>query len=210
MVAIGAAASVEIKYVTGWIRDSQRRLSVSETTAKDGLYGYRHAWNAVLIDDEWFLVDVTWDDPTGASEPVRSTYLFTPPEYFVYDHLPEDPAWQLVMNPIELGDFARQPFLSPEMGELGLVLESPKRSQVTVHGAVTIELANPRGAEIMAVSRVDGQKDGLDHRCDSNTADGKTTIRCELADGEHEVAMFAGPAGSRRFGHIGSILVNSR
>ena len=73
---------------------------------------------------------------TRAPEPVRSTYLFTPPELFAYDHLPEDDAWQLVMHPISLGDFTRQPLLSPSIGELGIVLESPKRSQVTVSGAV--------------------------------------------------------------------------
>jgi hypothetical protein len=209
MVAIGKAASVEVKYVTGWIRDAQRRLAASDDTAREALHGYLHAWNAVLIDDEWFLVDVTWDDPIGASA-VRSTYLFTPPELFALDHLPEDPAWQLVMSPMSLGDFARQPFLSPDIGRLGLTLESPRRSQVSVRGEVTIELANPRELAISAYSRLDDGSRREGPRCDVTTAARRTRIRCALDHGEHEVVMFGAPPGSRTLGHFGSILVNSR
>lgn len=213
MVAIGKAAGIEIKYVTGWIRDSSRRLSATDATAKQALHGYLHAWNAVQIDSEWFLVDATWDDPVGSSQTKpRSTYLFTPPKLFAYDHLPEDPAWQLVASPISLGDFARQPFLSPAIGQLGVSLESPTRSQITVSGTATIVLANPYGATIGAYAHLDdGRAGGAEHRCDIATANKRTTITCELDDGEYEVMMF-GASGARRgdaLDYVGSILVNS-
>ncbi len=212
MTAIGAAANIEIKYVTGYIRDASRRVALgSDASIKAALEGYGHAWNAVLLDGEWFLIDATWDDPSGsADKPVRSTYLFTPPKLFAYDHLPEDPAWQLVLKPISEGDFARLPMIAPEIGRYGLTLESPNRSQVSVSGRVEIILANPYGAQLLASAKP--ERGGTEVTCKDSSTAGKTTVTCDLDAGEFEVRLFAAPAGTRagRYGYIGSILVNSR
>lgn len=211
MTAIGAAANVEIKYVTGYIRDASRRVALgSDASVKAALEGYGHAWNAVLLDGEWFLIDTTWDDPTGSDKPVRSTYLFTPPKLFAYDHLPEDPAWQLVLKPISEGDFARLPMISPEIGRYGMSLESPTRSQVSVSGKVEIVLDNPFGAQLL--SKAKPEAGGVEIDCSDSTTAGKTTVTCELGSGEYEVKLFAAPSGLRagRYGYVGSILVNSR
>ena len=37
--------------------------------------GMSHAWNKVLIDNVWYNVDVTWDDPDGGYPPVRYDYF---------------------------------------------------------------------------------------------------------------------------------------
>jgi len=100
MVALGKSADVEIAYVTGYIRDSRRRLSL-DSTGQPNLEGVSHAWNAVKIDGHWELVDATWDDPTNGSP--TTTYLFTPPNLLTYDHLPEESAWQLRADSITLG-----------------------------------------------------------------------------------------------------------
>ena len=213
MTAIGAAAGVEILYVTGWIRDHARRVAEgNDETVRSALEGYSHAWNAVLIDDEWLLVDTTWDDPTGSPVPVRSTYLFTAPALFMYDHLPEDPAWQLAMKPLSPGDFARQPMLSPDIGRYGMSLVSPTRSQISVgDGQAQLVLDNPNHAELHVIARLDDGKKGSERECTSS-GDARVTVTCSLGTGAYELAMFAAPAGQRsgRFGYIGSILVNSR
>jgi len=219
MTALGAAAGVEIKYVTGYIRDAQRRIVAAgdDDTIKSALEGYSHAWNAALIDDEWMLIDTTWDDPKGGSEPVRTTYLFTPPKLFGFDHLPEDPAWQLVVEPLSPGDFARQPLMSPAVGELGMRLVEPTRSQVSVDGEVSIVLDNPYHAKVSASAMLDdGNRSGREIGCEATERANRTTITCDLPDGEFEVRMFGAPAtagasGERyMLGYIGSILVNSR
>jgi transglutaminase-like putative cysteine protease len=224
MSALGAAAGLEIKYVTGYIRDSSRRVmnpTGSDESIRASLQGVRHAWNAVLLDDEWHLIDTTWDDPTdrsgtGGKNNIRTTYLFTPPKLFAYDHIPEDPAWQLVMKPISMGDWARAPMMSPEIGKFGLVLESPTRSQVTVSGEVDIVFDNPYGARVEAGVVPDRGKKGRitlgDGTCKSrNAPDRRTTVTCKVPDGEYAVEMFAQLASDKtRFEHVGTILVNSR
>lgn len=216
LVALGKAAGVEIAYITGYIRDSERRVDAegSEDTVKAALQGYLHAWNAAKVDGTWLLVDTTWDDPTGAEASPQSTYLFTPPALFRYDHLPEEPAWQLVAarDVMSAGEFARQPLLSPYAGRLGLVLESPRRSQVsTDDGRVEIVFDNPHGARVLAdTRRASASTAGRD--CAITPRGTKLAIACELGDGQHEVRVFGQAAGSTstRYEYVGTILVNSR
>ncbi|HEY5922258.1 MAG TPA: transglutaminase domain-containing protein [Kofleriaceae bacterium] len=216
MVALGKAAGVEIAYVTGYIRDSRRRITISDdpwdTSSREALEGVGHAWNAVKLDGQWHLIDATWDDPTKGTN--KTTYLFVPPKLMALNHFPEDANWQLLPSPISLGDFVRQPMLSPRIGELGLSLVAPTRSQITVDGTATIVFDNPHGAEVVAEAHRDGSSRDADGvRC--NVAKGtRTTITCNLPEGEYEVEMFATAASNTRSGaysldYVGSILVNS-
>ena len=218
MVALGKVAGVEIAYVTGYARNSQWRPSAGVRDAQpedigvSDLEGESHAWNAVKIDEHWYLIDATWDDPTNG-EP-RWTYLFTPPKLMTFDHLPEDSAWQLRTDPITLGDFVRQPIIKPTIGQFGLALVEPTRSQITVGGEAEIVLDNPHDAIVSAVARRDGDKSDDDTRCKVSTKDKQTRIVCDLADGQWDVQMFAAPASAARAGaysldYIGTILVNS-
>jgi len=53
--------------------------------------GY-HAWNAVQIDGEWFLLDVTWDLMYKTK---GKTYFLANPQTFYYKHIPDDLKWKL-------------------------------------------------------------------------------------------------------------------
>ncbi|KAA3635050.1 MAG: hypothetical protein DWQ02_10460, partial [Bacteroidetes bacterium] len=61
-----------------------------------------HAWNAVRINGEWKLLDVTW-----AADLRGNQYFCTPPETFIQQHLPVDPMWQLLDNPVTPDQFKR-------------------------------------------------------------------------------------------------------
>lgn len=95
-VALGKAAGLDVAYVTGYVRTEHYRVdaskAVDDAKAITALEGYLHAWNAVQLDGVWQLVDTTWDDQDEADP--RSTYSLTPPSYFLYDHLPEEPRWE--------------------------------------------------------------------------------------------------------------------
>lgn len=49
-----------------------------------------HAWNVVLIDGDYYLTDVTWDDPVGGSETLTHEYFNRTSAVFAADHTPAD------------------------------------------------------------------------------------------------------------------------
>jgi hypothetical protein len=214
VAALGKPANLEIAYITGYIRDTKRRTAAgSDESVKASLEGYLHAWNAVKIDNQWLLIDATFDDPVGATTPVSTTYLFTPPKLFAYDHLPEDAKWQLVATPLTPGDFVRQPMLSPSIGALGVTLIDPARAQVTASGEITLVLDNPYRAKLMAIVKHDDKRDTAERECSVAASIGtRVSITCPLDDGEHEIRLFGTPATNRRgsYDYVGSILANSR
>ena len=70
--------------------------SVVITGRASGARQERHAWNAVKIDGNWGLVDIT-----------RHTFLATPPE-FLARHFPDDPRWQLLERPLTHEEWLRR------------------------------------------------------------------------------------------------------
>lgn len=54
-----------------------------------------HAWNYVYLEDAYYMVDVTWDDPVGYSGPCRHDYFCITEEQMGLDHFP-DTGWPLV------------------------------------------------------------------------------------------------------------------
>ncbi len=74
-------------------------------TARPGLKVPDHAWNAILLDGEWHLVDATWgssvidrDNDFVTSD--SAFYWLTPPRSFIRNHLPAQPWWQLLPCPV--------------------------------------------------------------------------------------------------------------
>lgn len=64
-----------------------------------------HAWNAVRIDSLWYLVDATWGmklntNKKHCSEKVNYLFFLGHPIVFIQNHLPADPTFQLLSNPI--------------------------------------------------------------------------------------------------------------
>lgn len=74
-------------------------------TAKPSLEKPDHAWNAVQINGEWNVLDATWgssilNKTNDFIQITKEGYFLTSPEYFILNHLPADPMWQLLDCPI--------------------------------------------------------------------------------------------------------------
>lgn len=73
-----------------------------------------HAWNAVLINGKFYEVDVTW----AAGHLINRKYIhefadlyfLISPSEFIKSHIPYDPIWQFLNNPITHKDFQKSNF----------------------------------------------------------------------------------------------------
>jgi hypothetical protein len=104
--ALARAAGFECEIIRGEVRLPLQKKS--QTTLS-------HAWNAVKVGGEWYLVDTTWDAGflTGDSYQSRyaTTFLFKPPEELIFTHFPDNPRWQLLSIPLTKAEFFKQPLL---------------------------------------------------------------------------------------------------
>jgi len=69
------------------------------------LTAMNHAWNAVKLDNEWYLMDLTWGQ--GNNQREQEQYFLCPPEELILTHLPADPMWQFLDCPIKPGVFRK-------------------------------------------------------------------------------------------------------
>jgi hypothetical protein len=83
-----------------------------------------HAWNAIKIDNQWYLVDSTWG--AGVMEGgkwqkrYRDYFFEIAPEKLVVSHNPTEAQWQLLSNPVSREEFQRWPKVSFHLPERGV------------------------------------------------------------------------------------------
>ncbi len=87
--------SIEVHIVSGYAR--QRPFSKLVLNEPD------HAWNVVLLNGEWQLLDLTWSAAAVQNPQTFSSskqYLLPEPDDFILSHLPSLPFWQLLDCPV--------------------------------------------------------------------------------------------------------------
>ena len=84
---------------------------------KDNPKETNHSWNAVMLDDVWYLIDCTWDagSETGGVREVRCnhTWLFVIPQEMIPSHFPKNPEWQMLSKPVTAGQFIKTASSNP-------------------------------------------------------------------------------------------------
>jgi hypothetical protein len=68
-----------------------------------------HAWNAIKIDNKFYNIDVTWAaghlENGKYKQEFNDQYFLVSPSEFIKTHIPYDPIWQFLSNPITHKDF---------------------------------------------------------------------------------------------------------
>jgi hypothetical protein len=121
-----------------------------------------HAWNAVNIEDAWYLVDCTWDagnlNGKNFQADYTTDYLFMKPEHFIYNHFPENSRRQLLEKPVSPADFFRLPFYRPKFFEAVSVETGNMEKVLRTEGKIELEFSMNEGF-IPDISVYDGSGD---------------------------------------------------
>lgn len=198
--ALGDFIGEEIQIISG------------NTRTQDGdMSGEGHAWNSVKIEENWYLVDVTWDSGTvgrssGFTKDYRTDYLFPPPEIMSMTHFPDEQGWQLLVAPLTRGEFLRQPMMTPSFFAEGMELVFPTRSQTDVNEKAVIEIKNPQQQWIIAKFGIRGNE-----ATDSCTVEREslTRIECVLPQqAAYEIRLFSSPEQYSTYSFVGRLEFN--
>lgn len=81
-----------------------------EFKENDKLQRANHTWNAVYLDQRWYICDLFWSTSTLDSKNVfknkiNPRYFLSEGDVFIEDHLPCDPIFQFLDNPIKIEAF---------------------------------------------------------------------------------------------------------
>jgi len=120
MVALCKEAGLEAEKVIGYAKGYGY-------TINDKFEETDHAWNAVKIDNKWWLMDATWAAGFGETRNNKlvSTTRFEPywfkvnPKAFKFTHLPELPEWQLTDHKLTKEGYENLPYLRHDFFKLG-------------------------------------------------------------------------------------------
>jgi len=115
---------------------------------------FNHAWNAVKVNGSWYLMDPTW----GAGYLGRDGkyhrwfddhYFMTPPDQFIFDHLPEEESWQLLDRPLSQAQFEDLVYVESDFFNLGLAAME-RNGSISAGGEVNLSVYAPEDVVMMA------------------------------------------------------------
>lgn len=147
--AVGAAMGLQIQRVSGWSK------GYGYTTGQRFDGPTNHAWNAVRIDGQWRLMDPTWgagylDQQMRFVRRFQEHYFLTPPDAFIFDHLPQDPQWQLLDRPVTTEEYVDLAFLRPTFFSVGFRIGSHPHARIAAADRVTITLGTTQPVQMSA------------------------------------------------------------
>ncbi len=176
--ALASEMDIQCEVVPGYGRGVGYRQG--EHYAKRG----NHAWNAVMLDGHWCLLDSTWGagyvdvQGTGFVRRFEPFYFLTPPEQFRYSHYPKEDRWQLCSPVLSQSEHERLPYLRPAFFTAGLELDSHPEAQIDTDGEVRITLRAPDHVALSAtVNRLSGGAPLPDKYAFVQREDGKLAVR---------------------------------
>ena len=121
-----------------------------------------HVWNAVQVDEQWRLIDVTWasgyiDKNRRFVKRFSDYYFFPDPAELIFTHFPANHNYQLLLISKTKEEFLDQMKLTPEWFEYGLKAISHRRSIIITAQPQNIFIKTPDNV-VLAAKLVQSEK----------------------------------------------------
>ncbi|XP_078521937.1 kyphoscoliosis peptidase-like [Lissotriton helveticus] len=152
-----SAAGTRCVLLLGYVKEFGCRLGQSSSM---GIY---HAWNAVLLNGSWHLLDSTWGSGrfdgkcTQFQFSYNEFYFLTHPAIFIEDHFPDKKEWQLLSPTLSKRQYMNNICHHYGFYNMGLLTSCPKtaviktvkgRSSISIEGSTqTLFMFHLNGAE---------------------------------------------------------------
>lgn len=201
MLAIGALTGDELVAIVG----KSRADGV-------GLDGFLHSWVGATIQGQRYLIDPTWNAGQVFGDEFRprysTSYLFTPPDIFAYDHLPDDPSWSLTDPPLTQATFLERPAVSAHFFAWGMKLEGISKAITPVsNGRIDFKIRNPQKAWVLVVAMP--LDDGKSFNCVVPSQANPIEVGCKLSKGRWTLDIYSNESSSGRYPLVASLRVDS-
>ena len=159
-----------------------------------------HAWNAVQIDEHWYLLDSTWgtghlNTQNQFARELNTFYFLVRSEQMIYSHLPEEDRWQLLREPISKKQFGQMPQLEPYYFQLDIELIKPLyQSHAFLEpdkGFAVILIRSPPSVELSGRIELNGKEvEGGERLTYEETKQLYTCCFAPSSIGKHQILVF--------------------
>jgi hypothetical protein len=166
-----------------------------------------HAWNAVKIEDKWYLIDSTWGAGTVSNSQFNQEfnpyYFATPPEELIYSHYPEEPKWQLLAPPYTRETFDNLPEVSGELFKNKIELASHPTKNIYANDKLNITLKAPKN--VVATAKLSLNNESVNENytlVQNDNGDLKINVGFPMK-GDYKLEIFAKPKDkSNSYPHV--------
>lgn len=129
-------ANIDCEIVDGYGRSATSNVEKLETT--------NHSWNAVKLNNKWYLCDATWS--SGYTEnnnfvnEFNEGYFLTEPVLFAKNHYPINKKW-LLNDTLMNSEFMMSPLVYGETFKHKIIPLSPKKIETTINKNDTVSFS---------------------------------------------------------------------
>lgn len=149
------SVGIECEIITGYtkttVSDINKPLSKTD-----------HAWNSVKLNDQWYLVDVTWawgykNQKNKFVKAYDNTYFLSDEDFFNKKHFPEDKKWSLTEKKLKKSKFKEAPLFHENYTETRLNLLTPKKGTIIIKQKESLDIEFTTTKDVSDISYLLGK-----------------------------------------------------